>query len=68
MLDVGCGAGQIAIPAARAGVDVTGVTLRPTWLNKPVLVLLLKDYRSNSMKAMPKSCRIQMPHSTQSSA
>jgi 2-polyprenyl-3-methyl-5-hydroxy-6-metoxy-1,4-benzoquinol methylase len=27
MLDVGCGAGQIAIPAARSGVDVTGVDI-----------------------------------------
>ncbi len=27
MLDVGCGAGQIAIPAARAGVRVTGIDL-----------------------------------------
>ena len=27
MLDVGCGAGQIAIPAARAGVKVTGVDI-----------------------------------------
>ena len=27
MLDVGCGAGQIAIPAARAGVRVTGADL-----------------------------------------
>jgi SAM-dependent methyltransferase len=27
MLDVGCGAGQIAIPAARAGVQVTGIDL-----------------------------------------
>src|SRR3990170_4967250 len=27
MLDVGCGAGQIAIPAARAGVDVTGIDI-----------------------------------------
>lgn len=29
MLDVACGAGQIAIPAARAGVDVTGVDIAP---------------------------------------
>jgi ubiquinone/menaquinone biosynthesis C-methylase UbiE len=29
MLDVGCGAGQIAIPAARAGVRVTGLDLAP---------------------------------------
>lgn len=27
MLDVGCGAGQIAIPAARTGVQVTGVDI-----------------------------------------
>lgn len=27
MLDAGCGAGQIAIPAARAGVDVTGIDI-----------------------------------------
>lgn len=27
MLDLGCGAGQIAIPAARAGVDVTGIDI-----------------------------------------
>lgn len=27
MLDVGCGAGQIAIPAARAGADVTGIDI-----------------------------------------
>jgi ubiquinone/menaquinone biosynthesis C-methylase UbiE len=27
LLDVGCGAGQIAIPAARAGVNVTGVDI-----------------------------------------
>ena len=26
MLDVACGAGQIVIPAARAGIDATGVT------------------------------------------
>lgn len=27
MLDLGCGAGQIAIPAAKAGVDVTGIDI-----------------------------------------
>ncbi len=27
LLDVGCGAGQVAIPAARAGVNVTGVDI-----------------------------------------
>lgn len=29
MLDLGCGAGQIAIPAARAGVQVTGIDIAP---------------------------------------
>lgn len=29
LLDVGCGAGQIAIPAAKAGVNVTGLDLAP---------------------------------------
>jgi len=27
LLDVGCGAGQLTIPAARAGIDVTGIDL-----------------------------------------
>lgn len=32
MLDVGCGAGQIAIPAARAGVHVTAVDIATNWV------------------------------------
>jgi ubiquinone/menaquinone biosynthesis C-methylase UbiE len=32
MLDVGCGAGQIAIPAARAGVQVTGIDIATNWI------------------------------------
>jgi SAM-dependent methyltransferase len=32
MLDVGCGAGQVAIPAARAGARVTGVDIAPNSL------------------------------------
>jgi ubiquinone/menaquinone biosynthesis C-methylase UbiE len=34
MLDVGCGAGQIAIPAARAGVRVTGVDIASNLIEK----------------------------------
>lgn len=34
MLDVGCGAGQIAIPAARAGVHVTGVDIAPNQIEQ----------------------------------
>jgi 2-polyprenyl-3-methyl-5-hydroxy-6-metoxy-1,4-benzoquinol methylase len=32
LLDVACGAGQIAIPAARAGADVTGIDIAPNWI------------------------------------
>ena len=32
LLDVACGSGQIAIPAARAGVNVTGVDISPNWI------------------------------------
>ena len=34
MLDVGCGAGQIAIPAARAGVRVTGIDIAANLIAK----------------------------------
>ncbi len=34
MLDVGCGAGQIAVPAARAGVIVTGVDIASNLIAK----------------------------------
>lgn len=33
LLDVGCGTGQIAIPAARAGVDVTGIDIASNWID-----------------------------------
>ncbi len=32
LLDVACGAGQISIPASRAGVRVTGVDIAPNWV------------------------------------
>ncbi|HAJ37900.1 MAG TPA: SAM-dependent methyltransferase [Chloroflexi bacterium] len=32
LLDVACGAGQLAIPAARAGADVTGIDIAPNWI------------------------------------
>jgi SAM-dependent methyltransferase len=34
LLDVACGAGQVAIPAARAGAIVTGVDIAPNWLDQ----------------------------------
>src|SRR5690242_10826958 len=32
LLDVGCGAGQLALIAARAGLQVTGCDISPNWL------------------------------------
>lgn len=34
MLDVGCGAGQIAIPAAEKGAEVTGIDLAPNLIDQ----------------------------------
>jgi SAM-dependent methyltransferase len=34
MLDVACGAGQLAIPAARAGAIATGVDIAPNWITQ----------------------------------
>src|SRR5579862_3758132 len=34
LLDVACGAGQLALIAARAGADVTGCDIAPNWLEQ----------------------------------
>ena len=34
LLDVACGAGQIAIPAARAGIHVTGIDIAGNWIEQ----------------------------------
>jgi len=34
VLDVACGTGNLALPAARAGADVTVLTLRRTWSSR----------------------------------
>jgi SAM-dependent methyltransferase len=34
VLDVGCGAGQLALMAARAGADVTGSDIAPNWIEQ----------------------------------
>ena len=34
LLDVACGAGQIAIPAARAGIHATGIDIAPNWIEQ----------------------------------
>lgn len=34
LLDIACGAGQIAIPAARAGLQATGIDIAPNWIEQ----------------------------------
>jgi SAM-dependent methyltransferase len=34
VLDVACGSGQVAFPAARAGAHVTGVDIAPNWIEQ----------------------------------
>lgn len=34
LLDVACGAGQVAIPVARAGVQATGIDIAPNWIEQ----------------------------------
>ena len=34
LLDVACGAGQIAIPAARTGIDATGIDIAGNWIEQ----------------------------------
>jgi len=36
LLDVGCGSGQIAIPAARAGAKVTGIDIAENWIAQAI--------------------------------
>ena len=47
LLDVGCGAGQLALIAARAGAQVTGCDIATNWLEKaPGPARPPKDWRS----------------------
>jgi SAM-dependent methyltransferase len=34
LLDLACGSGQVAIPAARAGAEATGVDIAPKWIEQ----------------------------------
>src|SRR5690606_8915244 len=34
LLDVACGAGQLALIAARRGIDTTGVDIAPNWIDR----------------------------------
>jgi 2-polyprenyl-3-methyl-5-hydroxy-6-metoxy-1,4-benzoquinol methylase len=58
-LDVGCGAGQLALIAARAGARVIGCDISTNWLEK-ARARPRRVSTSLSKKAMPKRCPIRM--------
>ena len=64
LLDVACGAGQLTLPAARKGIQVTVSTSRPTWCNRLGPRQQTRDSVFRSTKAMPRICRILIPRST----
>jgi len=63
LLDVGCGAGQLSLIAARAGAHVTGCDIATNWLPKRVEVRPQRDSPSCSKNAMRKRCPTKTPRS-----
>src|SRR6516165_11338620 len=55
VLDVACGTGNLAIPAAKAGAMVTGVVSLPIWSNKLVSAQKAKELKFSSTRAMQKN-------------
>ena len=57
MLDVACGSGQLALIAAREGVEVTGVDIAPNWLNRARARALVEgldvEFREGDAEALP---------------
>ncbi len=67
VLDVACGTGNAALPAARVGAQVTGLDLVPELLEGGVRRPPRRAWTSTGWKAMPRSCRSRMGASTASS-
>ena len=60
VLDVACGAGNVAIPAAIAGADVTAVDIAPACSSgAPTERLGSRRRRSTGSRATPRRCRSQ---------
>ncbi len=64
MLDVGCGAGQLALIAARAGLRVTGCDIATNWLEKARARAAAEDLRSPLKKEMRNRSHMMMPSLT----
>ena len=59
MLDVGCGAGQIAIPAAKAGAEVTGIDIAANLIEQARAARRRRRRRRAVRgRPTPRSCRI----------
>jgi Cyclopropane fatty acid synthase and related methyltransferases len=65
LLDVGCGAGQLALIAARAGARVIGCDIATNWLKRAERARRPKDSRSRLKKVMPNRCLMPMLSLTQ---
>ena len=63
LLDVACGSGQVALWAARDGVNVTGVDIAPNLVQRAQARARRKDSMLVSWKATPKRSRLKMPAS-----
>ena len=64
VLDVACGTGNLAIPAARKGAQVTGVDIASNLLMQARQGLQQKACRSRLKKAMRNSCLFLTPSLT----
>ena len=67
LLDVGCGAGQLALIAARRVPGLPVATLPPIGSRKPGLARPPNDLMSTLKREMPKRCRMRMASLTRSS-
>jgi len=67
VLDVACGAGNAAIPAAKAGARVTGLDLVPELLEGGRKRAAEQASRSTGSRGTPRTCRSTQDPSTASS-
>ena len=64
LLDVGCGAGQLTLPAARKGIQVTGLDLAANLVQQARTKAAEQGLRFTSTKVTRRICHIRMRSST----
>src|SRR3954463_295305 len=62
VLDVACGTGNTAIPAARAGAKVTGVDIAPNLIAEAQQRARQAELRPSSARVMPSNCPFPTPN------